>query len=112
MANDKQAPPGLNGPSIYGRTLSAIADVLREEEEQEANQPTQRASRLGIERPQDYVQRAAREGTSAVVSFSTGGLLSPKKMPKEPKTSKLTEAQKVFLEIARKRQQYKNRGKA
>ena len=47
-----------------------------------------------------------------VVSFSAGGLLSPKKMPKEPKTSKLTEAQKVFLEIARKRQQYKNRGKA
>jgi len=111
MAKNEQAPPGLNAPSIYGRTLSAIADVLREEE-QEANQPTRRASRLGIERPQDYVQRAASEGTSAVVSFSAGGLLSPKKMPKEPKTSKLTEAQKVFLEIARKRQQYKNRGKA
>ena len=108
MAKNKQTPPGLNGPSVYGKAISAIAQVLREDDDE----PREQSSRLGLERPQDFLQRSVREGLDVSVSFSSGGLLSREKMPTGSKEDKLRPEQKALLYVARQRKQFNNKGKA
>lgn len=110
MAKNNQTPPGLNAPSVYSRAVTALADIFNEEEEN--NNVNQRSGRVTLERPQDYVKRAAREGTEVDIAFSSGGLLSKNKSAKKPKENNMREDQRVFLEIVRRRRQYKNKGKA